>query len=211
MSRPFHVSSVNAQGVTKPPAVVLANVRATLPGVAIAGLQEVAPLREAKHTLRANLSGRIVGVHQNCATLATAGSAVVWDKRVGDVRGRGVVLLASPEPGDNMRRRYGAWVDLDIDGEILRYIAAHRPLKSTGDQPEFDRNLALFIERTPHPWIVAMDANTPDLPPVLDRLGKWRHVGIDGFLVEQSITTRRAFKLPDTPSDHRPIAMEVRL
>lgn len=209
-SRPFVVSTVNAQGVQKPADVVLDNVRRSLPGVTIAGLQEVAPLRAKAHRLRANLPGRLLGVHQSLHSPASAGSAVVWDKGRCTARRRGVELLAIPEPGDALRRRSAAWVDLDVDGlGDLRFIAAHRPLLSTGDQPEFDRNLARFLQACPLPWIVAMDANARDLP-VLARLGRWRHVGIDGFLVSSQLVPGQVFRLPRTRSDHRPLALEVR-
>lgn len=208
-SRPFVVSTVNARGVTAPADVVLDNVRRTLPGVTIAGLQEVAPLRKMTG-LRANLPERLIGVHHSTSPLARAGSAVVWDKTRCQLRRRGVELLATPEPGDALRRRYGAWVELDVDGlGPLLFMAAHRPLASTGDQPEFDANLARFIEACPLPWIVAMDANARDLP-VLARLGRWRHVGIDGFLVSRQLVPGQVFGLPRTRSDHRPLAMEVR-
>lgn len=209
-SRPFVVSTVNARGVTAPADVVLDNVRRTLPGVTIAGLQEVAPLRAEAHRLRAHLPGRLLGVHQALRSPASAGSAVVWDKTRCQVRRRGVELLATPEPGDALRRRSGAWVELDVDGlGPLLFMAAHRPLASTGDQPEFDANLARFLEACPLPWIVAMDANARDLP-VLARLGRWRHVGIDGFLVSRQLVPGQVFGLPRTRSDHRPLAMEVR-
>lgn len=210
-ARPFVVSTVNAQGVTDPADVVLDNVRTTLPGVTIAGLQEVAPLAGAMgiRSLRRNLPGRLLGVHHALRTPATAGSAVVWDKSRVQLRRRGVELLAQPEPGDDLRPRYGAWVQVAVDDAPLLFMAAHRPLRSTGDQPEFDRNLSVFLEACPLPWIVAMDANARDLP-VLARLGRWRHVGIDGFLVSRQLVTGHVFRLPPTRSDHRPLALEVR-
>jgi hypothetical protein len=209
MTSTFVVSTVNAQGVTDPAGVVLDSVRATLPGVTLAGLQEVAPLMGDAHQLRGHLPGRLLGVHHSLRSPAMAGSAVVWDKARCELRRRGVELLAQPEPGDALRRRYGAWVEIAVDGVPLLFMAAHRPLRSTGDQPEFDRNLSVFLEACPLPWIVAMDANARDLP-VLARLGRWRHVGIDGFLVSRQLVTGHVFRLPPTRSDHRPLALEVR-
>lgn len=213
MTAPFYVSTVNAQGVTSSAPIVLRNVQTTLPGIALAGLQEVAPLR-GPHTLRKSLPGRLVGVHHNTRTPALAGSAVVWDKTRVSVIDRGVELLATPEAGDDLRKRYGHWVMARVDqSNPFLFMAAHRPLNSTGDQPEFDANLARFLEgyrALVTPWIVAMDANARELPR-LRSLGRWRHAGIDGFLVDRRIVTGAVFKLPNTPSDHWPVALEVRL
>lgn len=208
------VASINAQGVTDPAQAVLDSVRTPLAGVAIAGLQEVAPLR-GPHQLRLALSGKTVGVHHDTRTGARAGSAVVWDKSRVTARGRGMALLARAEPGDAMRDRYAAWVQLDLQGDdnrgiSLLFVSCHRPLRSTGDQPEFDGALAGFLRNAPVPWIVAGDWNTPRLPPVLDRLGSWKRAGIDGFLLSPGLNSGRAFRLPATRSDHRPIALEVR-
>lgn len=208
-------ASINAQGVSDPPGVVLDNVRAVLGGVTAAGLQEVAPLR-GPHRLREGLSRRAVGVHHDVRTGSRAGSAVVWSKTAARARSRGLRLLAEAEPGDDLRDRYLAWVLLVLPGlGPLVFGSAHRPLRATGDQPEFDAALARFLRACAFPAVIAMDANARTWPPTGHAAAaaagwRWVGVGIDGFIVSPGLRVGEAFRFPATRSDHRPVGVVVR-
>lgn len=211
MSSSAILATINAQGVSDPAPITLGNVRDVLPGVAVGFLQEVAPLR-GSFALRLRLS-KLLGVHQLRRTSALAGSALVWDRSRVECLRRGHVLAAIPEPGDDLRKRYVLWADLLLDGIMtIRAMVGHRPLPSTGDQPEFDRTLIALVEETPAglPVVVGLDANAHKLPAVQLATGlTWQHLGIDGFLVDQGLRTGLVTRGPRTNSDHLPLYMPL--
>lgn len=209
------IVTVNAQSVTDPHTHVLHNVLDVMAGAGLVFAQEVSvPL-----LLRAKLARKLIGIH-HARRGPQAGVAVLWDRSRFTAGKRGWVSLAQPERGDDMRERFGAWVDLMIreNGETLTAISAHRPLEATGDKPEFDRNLARFMATSPHPVIAGLDVNGVG-PAVASRISLlideyragapgvyWRGVGIDGWLIDQRHRVGQAFPLPRTRSDHAAIA-----
>lgn len=191
--------TVNAD-YTDGPRGSLDNVRVVLPGAVIAFVQEA-----KRFQLREHLT-RLLGVRQG-RTEAKAGSALVWDRsRCRLLRG-GQVLAARPEPGDELLPRWLQWADLQIDGTLLvKAIAGHRPLKSTGDQPEFDEALGTLVDSSTFPVIAGLDANTYNPHALAEDLGlEWRGKGIDGFMYDESLRLGPARRLRPTNSDHRAV------
>ena len=207
----FPIVTGNLQGVTDPSDNVLHAALDVLAGAALFMGQEAAPIATK---LRARLSGRIVGVHQSRTDRDKAGVCLVWDKSRLTLAESGYVLLASPEPGDDMRKRYGAWGRFKVRyrGTEFVTLSGHRPLRSTGDQEEHDRNLAAWVSRQRVPVIIGEDFNsTPgDVARALMRHGSGEvfptGVGIDGFLHTRGIVLGEAFALPRSTSDHRAVA-----
>lgn len=209
------LATVNAAGVTQSRIRTLRNVRAALPGVAIAGLQEVKNLR-GPWSLRAQLSRRTMGVAQVTRTAATAGVAIVWDKsRVKAVKGSqrlrvGVV----PGPHDDMLTRHLIAVDLVIEGRlIVTAIAGHRPpFRLRHLWPAYDRALADLVTKTRHPVILFTDNNSHAASRSVEQLLRPFARRIDMIMIERTPRLRargQAFDLPATESDHRPVGLEV--
>lgn len=207
------VATLNAQGVTDLPRLTLASVRATLPSVAVAGLQEVANLVR-DWSLRDNLARRRVGVAQDTSSPAKAGVAVVWDKRKATRLGPWRVdkLCEGVAGAAGMRSRYSISVDLGLAaGEMVTAISAHRPPPRCQHRwPDFDAELRRVIKGAPHPVILFMDAN--------QRRGAgstWyglvnHQLGIDCVATHHTLATAGGpWRLPATNSDHLAVAVFV--
>lgn len=195
--------TVNAD-FTDGPHGSLDNVLAVLPGAVIAFVQEAKRIR-----FRDRLT-RLFGVRQG-RTEAKAGSALLWDRSRCKVIRAGQVLAARPEPGDALLPRWLAWADLRIDGSLeIRAIAGHRPLKSTGDQLEFDIALEQLIDSSFLPCIVGLDTNSPNPAALAGSMGLlWRGFGIDGFMYDRGLSLSRALPLRRTRSDHRAVMSQL--
>jgi hypothetical protein len=206
------VATLNAQGVTDAPRLTLASVRATLPGVAVAGLQEVANLTRT-WSLRDRLARRLVGVAQDTSSEARAGVAVVWSKaqatRMGHHR---MHKLCDGLPGaEGMRDRYAISVDLALEaggGEFISAISAHRPPPRFQQRwPDFDAELREVIRTAPHPPVLFMDANASRA--TVPWYGLVNHqIGIDLVATHANLPTAGgAWLLAPTNSDHRAVAL----
>lgn len=204
------VATLNAQGVTDAPRLSLASVRATLPGVAVAGLQEVGNLT-GTWSLRDRLARRVVGVAQDTSTEAKAGVAVVWHKgkatRMGPWR---LHKLCDGLPGaEGMHDRYSISVDLALDaGELITAISAHRPPPRFQQRwPDFDAELRNVIRTAPHPPVLFMDANASRA--TVPWYGLVNHqLGIDLVATHPNLATAgAAWLLAPTYSDHRAVAL----
>lgn len=208
------VATLNAQGVTDTPRLTLASIRATLPGVAIAGLQEVGNL-VGPWSLRDHLARRRVGVAQDTSSLAKAGVAVVWDKAKATRMApwRLDKLCEGVTVNGGMRDRYALSVDLALEaggGEFVTAISAHRPPRRFQQRwPEFDEELRRVIRAAAHPPILFMDANQTRAG--VPWYGLVNHqLGIDLVATHNSLLTHgQPWRLEPTNSDHRAVALSV--
>lgn len=103
------------------------------------------------------------GVAQVRRTAATAGVAVIYDRRqvqaVGKVRHR---VLAR---GRGLLPRGVTWVPVKLDGVWVTLASTHRPpQRNRADWPEFDRNLRRWLRRRGNPVVLGMDTNVPGRP-----------------------------------------------
>lgn len=206
------VATINAQGVSDPRRQTLANVREALPGVAIAGLQEVKNLR-GDWSLRNQLSRRTMGVAQVTRTPATSGVAIVWDKsRVRAVKDSQRIALGVKPDGQQLLARYLLAVDLVIDGRlIVTAIDGHRPpVRDRELWPAYDATLARLVNQARHPVILFTDNNAAAMPRTL--VGELRpHARrIDMICTDPQLRIDGpAFDLPATKSDHRPVGLRI--
>lgn len=172
-------------------------------------------VQEAKNTrIRDVLRDRTqFGVHQ-ARREDRAGSAVVWNKdRVQGGR-RGYALGVTPQ-GAAMLTRWMSWTDVNVDGAKVRMISVHRPpARFKRLWPDFDRNLAAFIKRSPLPVVVGMDANQRNPRALAHRTGLRWHApegSIDGFLASRGIRFERTWRAPKGSSDHHPVLARITL
>lgn len=206
-------ATINAQGVSDPKAVTLENVRDALPGVGLAGLQEVANLRR-RWSLRNQLAHRTTGVYQVTDTAATAGVALVWDKSRVRVMRRDIALGVKPWPGDDQRTRYLISADACIDESMfVTAIVGHRPKRALRHLwPAYDRALLETVLSARYPVILFTDNNAHELPRVLRSVLTPYARRIDLIALSEPLMTRgraQAFDLPATRSDHSPVAIEL--
>lgn len=208
------LATVNAQGVTDSRRQTLHNVQAALPGVAVAGLQEVKNLTR-RWSLRDRLSRRTLGVAQVTDTPATAGVAIVWDRsRIRPVKGSQRIALGVEPHGQRMLSRYLLAIDLVLDDcLIVTAIAAHRPKAEFRELwPAFDAALARMVRLARHPVIVFTDNNSTAMPSSVRGLLKPYARRIDMILLDQRLDALgQAFDLPRTGSDHRPVGLRLAL
>lgn len=213
------VATINAQGVTDTPTTTLANVRDALPGVGLAGLQEVGNLTH-RWSLRNHLASRALGVIQDTSTKARAGVALVYAKSRVRLLRRHPLQVGTHPDGAKMLTRYILAVDACIDRTLfVTVIDAHRPpWRYRHLWPIFDAQVNRIVESARYPVIYLTDNNSPYLAPVLrDDLTAYGR-GIDLIALGKGLhTTRRngrrtgAFLLPATRSDHRPVAIELQI
>lgn len=208
------LATINAQGVTDSRMQTLRNVRDALPGVALAGLQEVKNLR-GDWSLRERLSRRTIGVAQVTRTEATSGVALVWDKsRVRPVPGSRRIVLGASAVGHHMLNRHLLAADFRIDRAItITGIVGHRPPARYRDLwPEYDAALAHLLADVEHPAVLFTDNNSVAVPHALASGYEVQRSGIDFIAVGDDLTVLGdAFLLPKTGSDHRPVALKVRV
>lgn len=163
--------------------------------------------------------GKQWGVRQRLDSDATSGVAVVWNKSLAhtigvtrdrpDHIGHGWLPLVEPRPGDDMLTRGIVWQDLAVKSwpARIRVASTHRPPQRHRHLwAAFDDHLEAWLELSPLPVIVCMDANEAGGPNV-DR--RWRGIGIDGFVSNLAIPS--VYELAVARSDHRPVSGAVRI
>lgn len=204
------LASINAQGVQDPTPVTLENVRDALPGVTLAGCQEVGDLT-GNWSLRNRLAKRTMGVHQAGDTYARAGCALVWDRSRVLVTRRSVHVGVRPGRGDEMHTRYILDDDVCIDAQMfVTAIVAHRPPQRLDHLWDtFDENLAERVDAARHPVVLFMDQNSHRLPEPLRAQLVAHTIEIDTIATSPGLTRAEPFLLPATRSDHRPLALPV--
>lgn len=161
------------------------------------------------------------GVRQRLTSDATAGVMVAWDKdrarAIGNAKdqparvGHGWVPLVEPRDGDPMLTRGVVWQDLQVRGygDEFRLASTHRPPRYLAHLwTEFDRNLRRWLEASPIPVVLCMDANDVGGPGFIDDPWQWRGRGIDGVITNLRVTS--AFELDQRRSDHQPVSHAVR-
>lgn len=175
--------------------------------------------QESKETDYRKRLGKQWGVRQRMDDDATSGVAVIWNRSrahsIGITRdrpehiGHGWQVLVEPLPGDDMLARGIVWQDLAIKGwpARVRIASTHRPPQRHRHLWDtFDDRLEAWLETSPIPVVVCMDANEAGGPNV-DR--RWRGIGIDGFLTDLTIPS--VYELAPARSDHRPVSGAVRI
>lgn len=210
-------ATINAQGVSDPKRVTLENVTDALPGVALAGVQEVANLRR-RWSLRNRLAHRTHGVYQDTSTAAKAGVALIWDKSRVKVLRRDIDLGVRPWPGDDQRSRYLLQADVCIDACMFAtVIVGHRPKDALAHlRPAYDDALRAAVKQARHAVILFTDNNDDELEPDLRKLltpyvrGKRDLIAL-GKGLKPRAGHRVAFDLPATNSDHRPVGLMVQV
>ena len=152
------------------------------------------------------------GVHQNTARDDQAGSALLWRKDRVHAGKRGYVNAVRPQ-GAAMLQRWISYTDVKIDGAKVRMMSVHRPPKRFARLwPDFDRNLAAFVKKSPLPVIVGMDANQENPRRLAHLTGLRWHApegSIDGFLATRGIRFESMRRLPKGASDHHPVKAKV--
>lgn len=149
---------------------------------------------------------------------ATKGSGIAWKKSVAKRVKRGKLVGVTPH-GRAMLTRYIVWVNLKIDGQVIRVVSLHMPPKRfwTLLYGLMLKNLSGLINRTRVPMVIGADWNklvnrAPDLHVLAKSNGGWFvGVGIDGFLIihKGKIKLKKVRKLRDTNSDHDPVQIVV--
>lgn len=173
--------------------------------------RHVLMLQETKHTRLRELLPEEYGVFQRDRWPGQANSAIVWQRKAGEVLGRGYELLVDAR-GVRMEDRWIAWIDFRRKGsdQIVRYATAHFP-PSRFDHldPKCEEALRRFTKASPYPVVIGMDSNHRGGPRVRPPGTRWKGVRIDGFVFSARLRLRRVFALPFQLSDHRPVRAVV--
>lgn len=152
------------------------------------------------------------GVHQNTHRDDQAGASVIWNKDRVHAGKRGYAVGVRPQ-GAGMLERWINFTDVNIDGAKVRMASVHRPPKRFARLwPDFDRNLAAFVKRSPLPVIVGMDANQVNPRRLAHLTGLRWHApkgSIDGFLATRGIKFENLRRAPKGSSDHNPVLAKV--
>lgn len=134
------------------------------------------------------------GVHQNFKDEGKAGAAISWDKREVTAKNRGY-RFGVDNRGEKMLDRWINFVDMKVDGRMVRVATVHRPPQRFANLWKFfDQNLQRFAKSSPHPLIIGMDANQQNPKRMAAMAGmKWvaPKGSIDGFLVSPGIRVER--------------------
>ena len=169
------------------------------------------------------------GVFQVRQNKATAGVAVLWDRRklekVGKRRrsaerlGRGIHVMGK---GKDTRERSVVWQDLRFKSgvergrmpRVFRLASVHYPPQRDRESwAAFDAKLEVWVRRSPIPVILFMDSNQHGGPVgLLDGIsGKygWHAVtdSIDGAVT--SLPVKGVKQLPKRTSDHHPVVVTL--
>lgn len=173
----------------------------------------VVMVQEAKNTdVRKVRPGDKFGVHQNTARADQAGTAMLWDKERVKAGKRGYAVGVKPQ-GAQMLERWINFTDVNVDGAKVRMVSVHRPPKRFARLwPDFDRNLAAFVKKSPLPVIIGMDANQANPRRLAHLTGlKWHAPkgSIDGFLATRGIRFESMRTLPKGTSDHHPLKAKI--
>lgn len=165
--------------------------------------------QETKNTdVKRALKNRDVGVHQDTAHDDKQGTSVIWNKKRMGAGKRGYALGTRPQ-GRKMLSRWLNFTDVNIDGQKVRMVSAHRPpARFKALWPTFDKRLADFVKGHKGPIIVGMDSNQHTHEGLEKMTGlKWQGPpgSIDGFLVSKGIRVSDMRRLPRGSSDHQPV------
>lgn len=205
-----------------------ANLATDVPGL----VHDVRPLlmgvQEGWRVRYRSVVPRRWGVYQIRTNKATAGVAVLWDKRklqpVGRRRsplrmGRGLHVIGK---GADTRERPVVWVDLRFrDGvqrghlpRVFRLASVHYPPQRDRESwPAFDAHLETWVKSSPLPVVLFMDSNQHGGPEGLlgGISGKyaWHAVtdSIDGTVT--SLPVKAVKQLPKRTSDHHPVVVTL--
>jgi len=155
-----------------------------------------------------------LGVHQNLRRDDQAGTSVLWNKDRVHAGKRGYAVGVRPQ-GAAMLERWINFTDVSVDGAKVRMVSVHRPPKRFSRLwPDFDRNLAAFVKRSPLPVIIGMDANQVNPRRLAHLTGLRWHApkgSIDGFLATRGIRFENLRTAPKGSSDHHPVLAKVTL
>ena len=183
---------------------------------AIADHSEVLMLQEAKDVSVARWIDAAWRVHQDMSSESRAGSAVAWRLDRSKTTGGGITMGVDPG-SQQMLARWIVWNDLVIDGgRTIRVASVHLPpMRYRSLYPTYARHIAEFANKSPYPLVIGGDWNWLIDNNPGDLAGKtgMRFVGfgIDGFLVERSLTIRRVWEEPKRWSDHRGVGVEIEI
>lgn len=175
---------------------------------------DVVMMQETKFTdVRKKLpNSEKFGVHQNFKRQDQAGSAVVWNKK--EVQGgkRGYANAVKPQ-GAAMLQRWANFTDVKVDGATVRMVSVHRPPQRMSRLwNDFDKNLAAFVKKSPHPVVIGMDANQRNPRRMAHLTGLQWHAprgSIDGFLATRGIKFENVRRGPEAGSHHHPIFAKI--
>jgi hypothetical protein len=167
-------------------------------------------------------------VKQRRESKATAGVAVIWDRRrlttVGHARNprrRGSGWQAIGKGADT-RVRGVVWRDLEFKPGVergglprrFRLASVHRPpMRNRSSWGAFDARLGLWLKRSPLPVLLLMDSNEHGGPqPLMTGAGtllSWHAVdnSIDGAVT--SLPVRDVRELPKRTSDHAAVVITL--
>jgi len=168
--------------------------------------------QETKNTRVRDVRGDKFGVHQNTARADQAGTSVLWNKERVHATARGYAVGVKPQ-GAKMLERWINFTDVNVDGAKVRMVSVHRPPKRYAHLwPDFDRNLAAFVKKSPLPVIIGMDANQANPRRMAHLTGLRWHApkgSIDGFLATRGIRFESMRRLPKGTSDHHPVKATI--
>lgn len=168
------------------------------------------------------------GVKQRLESKASAGVAVLWDRRrlarLGSSsnpskRGRGLQVIGK---GEDTRDRPVVWRDLKFKPGVnrgalppaFRLASVHYPpMRDKKAWAKFDATLALWLKRSPLPVLLLTDSNhhggPSDLLDSLHSRFEWHGVGegIDGAITDLPVKGTR--ELPKGSSDHHAVVVAL--
>jgi hypothetical protein len=150
----------------------------------------------------------VVDLHQ----LHTVGNATDDPTRLGEG-----YQQFTPKGGGILARGV-VWRDVELgrrgSGRLVRLGSAHRhPRRQRSQWDEFDEALAAWIEQSPIPVWLTIDANTDEPDGLARRLdARVRGHRVDHHLITGGLTFRsKPFALPWRTADHRAVAQRVHI
>lgn len=175
-------------------------------------------LQEAKRVNLHKQAPKGLKVFQRLKNDATRGSAILWNPKTMDAKGRrrGLTLGTTPH-GAAMLNRYIAWVNVQLDnGRVVRLISLHEPPGRYRWLVKFmSPAIVRLLRSSKVAWIVGADWNwlIKNSPDNLDKKtgGRFYGFGIDGFLVHPDLEVINVKRAARTHSDHVPVTIRVRV
>lgn len=178
--------------------------------LSVAAEADVLLLQEVKWDDVARILGKDWHVHQDTSSEARAGVAVAWRKTLGEAKQTGHRLGVKAGKAA-MLDRWIAYVDLVIEGCVVRFASTHRPpARYAYLWRRFDRHLKTFVNNSRVPVLVGIDGNKKLalLGRALGLNPKGR--GIVGLLTDKRLDLSPA-RYQRTNSDHLAVGTILRL